>query len=358
MRMVSMNETRMQRSHSLKVLAGLSLIFSQFYATTAAALDAPANLRIIATPPADCARQVWENLEACGWPGLTNTGYPANQAFTNTNGRTITADNTVIDGEKITGRLTINAKNVAIRNSWIISNSASGSSGNSGTNGTGVIKILKGASATIDRVTIDGGNNTHACIWHEGASMVVRYVNCSRVNDGIFSWTSMSTPGQGDNFTIEESYIHTLTEATGNGHIDGYQTEGAINGTIRHNTIAIDRGQNAAISIWNSYKSSDNILVENNLLAGGGFTVYAEDYSPSEQSPGGGYTVTNIRFENNKFSNRFFPCVGNYGVWFFRSNLLYKGGPTDGWKRNGNVVLETGQNIDANNPIINGVECR
>lgn len=321
-----------------------------------AQLSAPTNLHIVGE--ADCVNQVWQNLEQCGWPGPSNTGYPAGQTFVETAGRTITIDNTIIDGQKITGRIAIAAKNVIIRNSWIISNTTSGTSGNSGTNGTGVIKILNGASVTVERVTIDGGNNAHACIWHEGVSMTARYVNCAHVNDGIFSWTSISTPGQGDNFSIEESYIHNLTEATGNGHIDGYQTEGAANGTIRHNTILIDKGQTAAVSIWNSAKSSDNILVENNLLAGGGFTVYAEDYHPTEASPGGGYTVTNIRFLNNKFSNRFFPCVGAFGVWFFRSNLLYKGGPTDGWRRTGNTVLETGQNIDSGNPIVNGVECR
>jgi hypothetical protein len=96
---------------------------------------------------------------------------------------------------------------------------------------------------------------------------------------------------------------------------------------------------------------SSDFLVSRNLIAGGGFSVYAEDYSPSEASPNGGYTVTDVRFVDNVFSTRLFPCVGSYGVWFSR------GAPTDGWRRAGNRVLETGQNLDNGNPSAGGRSC-
>jgi hypothetical protein len=38
-------------------------------------------------------------------------------------------------------------------------------------------------------------------------------------------------------------------------------------------------------------------------------------------------------------------------VWYPR------GAPTDGWNRSGNVVLETGQNIDKVNPTYQGWTC-
>ena len=79
--------------------------------------------------------------------------------------------------------------------------------------------------------------------------------------------------------------------------------------------------------------------------------MYAEDYSPSESSPAGGNTVTNISFEQNTFSTRLFGCVGSWGVWFTR------GQPTDGWRRGGNAVLETGQNIDTGNPKVGTRTC-
>jgi hypothetical protein len=322
--------------------------------TTAPRPPAPAPTPTTAAPapppvatPAGCARggsALWNNLAGCGWAGPGNTGYRAGTALRNTSGRTISANGAVISNEKITGRVRIRASNVTIRNSWVISTGG-------GTNGTGVIELAPGASATIDHVTIDGGNNAHACIWHAGAAMTAVGVNCSRVNDGIFSWQDSGGTSQGNNFTIRDSYFHGLTEATGNGHIDGYQTEGARNGVIRHNTFDISSGQNAAVSIWDGYKSSDNIAVDNNLMTGGGFTVYAEDYSPSESSPGGGFTVTNVRITNNRFSTRYFGCVGQFGVWFSR------GAPTDGWHRSGNTVLETGQRIDSTNPTSAGRLC-
>ena len=48
--------------------------------------------------------------------------------------------------------------------------------------------------------------------------------------------------------------------------------KGASNGVIRHNVFYISQGQNAAVAIWNSLRSSDNILVDNNLAAGSGFS--------------------------------------------------------------------------------------
>ena len=278
-----------------------------------------------------------------GWPDATNTGVPANivSTLTTTSQRTITVDNTVIEGERIIantftqycGGLTIAAKNVIVRNCWITSSFGTGET----VNGTGVIKVEPGASVTIEHCTIDGSNRTHAGIWHGGASIVVRGCNIYGTNDGIFAWDA-------DNFTIEDNYLHNFTTESANGHIDGFQTEGGSHGIIRHNHFDITQGQNACVAIWNSRRNSDDILVDNNLMAGGGFTVYAEDYSPSEENPVGGYSVTNIRFTNNAFSTVHFNNVGYWGAWYPR------GTTTDKWIRTGNHVYETGENIDNNQP--------
>lgn len=315
--------------------------------TATASPTSTASPQPTATPASCSTSAVWSNLEACGWAGAGNTGHPNGQTFkVVTGGLTVSAAGAVIDGYQVSGGITVTAPNVTIRNS-LVRNSAGGA------NGSGVIKIRNGASATVENSVLDGLNATHACIWHEGASMTARGNECRGVNDGIFSWASQTgTDGTGDNFTIENNWLHSFTTNAGNGHVDGYQTEGAKNGVIRHNTIDVAQGQTSAIAIWNGRKSADNILVDNNLLQGGGFSVYAEDYSPSEASPAGGYTVTNVRFTNNRFSNSRYDCVGAYGVWFTR------GAPSDGWRRSGNRLLETGQNLDNNNPIVNGWECR
>jgi streptogramin lyase len=291
----------------------------------------------IADKTADCIHHVWNTLALCGWPGPGNSGYPKTLSLRNTAGRTITADNTVVDGERITGGLVIAARNVTVRNSLVI-NSAGGASG------TGVISVQPGATALIEDTTLDGSNATHAGIWYSGASLTARGNEIYRVNDGIFSWDA-------DNFILEDNYLHDFTTLAANGHIDGFQTEGASHGVIRHNVFDVTQSQNADVAIWNSRRNSDDILIENNLMAGGGFAVYAEDYSPSESDPIGGYAVTNIRFLNNKFSTVHYPCAGYWGVWYPR------GAPTDQWLRRGNVVLETMQNIDTRNPTVGGVTC-
>jgi hypothetical protein len=311
---------------------------------------------------ADCTNDVWHHLEACGWAGPANTGYPAGTALKTTMGRTITVNDTVIDGEKIIGALRIAAKNVTIKNSWIISDFSNPGTGwiirNFSSLGagrllsrTGVITIEPGASATIWRCTLDGSNATHAGIWHSGTSLSAIANNIFQVNDGIFSWPDGSNPTAGWNITVQDNYFHDFTSLVANGHIDGYQTEGSSHGIIRHNTFHITQSQNAAVSIWNSRHDSDDFLIDNNLAAGSGFLMYAEDVHSSEKSPGGGHSVTNVVHTNNRFSTALYPCAGYWGVWYPR------GAPTDGWHRSGNVILETGENVDFSNPHVNGRRC-
>lgn len=278
---------------------------------------------------------------------MENTGYqlPPSLLIGTANALVITTDNTVIDGWRITGGVQVRARNVIIRNSWITMKGG-------GAGGSGVVNVNRGASATIEHNLLDGLNTTHACVWHEGSSMSARWNNCQGVNDGMFSWaTNPGQDGSGDNFTIEGNYMHAFTTDAANGHIDGYQTEGAKHGLLRGNTIDVSQSQDATVAIWNGRKSTDDITVDFNLLAGGGFAVYAEDYSPSESSPSGGYSLTNVRFTNNRFSNVHFGCVASYGVWFSR------GAPSDGWRRTGNVLLETGSSLDAGNPSYDGRAC-
>ncbi|MGI8665603.1 MAG: hypothetical protein ACR2N4_06185 [Jatrophihabitans sp.] len=312
-------------------------------------------------PTGNCAnpKNPWASLEACGWAGPANTGYRSancpNGLTVNSGSTTrviaVTKANTVISCQRITGSLDIQANNVTISDSYV-------SYDGGGVGGSGVSKIEDGASATVDHVEINGLNHTHSCVWLQGTAGVVRNINCYGINDGIFSWADTKySATTGDNFSITDSYFHTFTANAANGHIDGYQTEGANNGVIKHNTYLMTSDADSAIAIWDSLKSSSNIAVSNNLITGGGFSVYAEDYSPSESNPVGGFTISNITFTGNTFSTHAAKCVGGYGTWFARPTWKYQGGPTDGWHRSGNVVLETGEKIDANNPHVNGTLC-
>jgi hypothetical protein len=343
----------------------------------------------------NCTNNVWQNLEACGWPGPANTGPDLSQCpggvLTTNSGPTtrkitISTPGTVISCENITGSLQVAAQNVTIKNSIV-------SFDGGGAGGTGVININDGASATVDHVELNGLDHTHACIWDEGVkgsalpnSMVAKSVNCHDVNDGIFSWwwPADKNAGAGSDFIIQDSYFHDFTENAANGHIDGYQTEGAQNGTITHNTYLMRRtpndvtvpgaGMDSAIAVWDDYNQGSsptglvagNFTISNNLINGGGaFAMYAEDYSgpngiATENVPNsavGGDSLTNMRYLSNIFStNLDGACIGQYGTWFYRGSWTpYFGGPTDLWNqggstRSGNTVLETGENIDTGGP--------
>jgi hypothetical protein len=347
---------------------------------------------------------LWSNLAACGWPGATNTGPDMSQCpggLTNvgTNNTattiTVTTANTVINCQNVTGRILINAQNVTVKNSKVTWDGG-------GVSGKGAIEISEGASATVDHVDINGLNHTHICVFDVGVkgstlpySMVAKFINCHGVNDGIFSWwwTQSVNAGAGADFVVQDNYLHDFTQNAANGHIDGYQTEGTTNGTITHNTFQMNEvandvqiaggGMDSAIALWNDYnngstpvgKNTSNINIGNNLFGGGAAVIYAEDRSPGDGSPGnptpvGGNETTNIHITNNKFSTIYYPCVGQFMVWFYRgpgesSSLIwppYYGGPTDGWNqggsnRSGNNLLETGENVDNGNPHHSGLLC-
>lgn len=324
-----------------------------------------------APPPAWCQHggaRMWANLSTCGWPGPGNTGPDMSQCpngLTGNNGpvtRTIriTAPNTTISCEHVEGMIDVEAPNFTIKNSIVIANS--GKTGEAA-NGSGAIKIEDGASAVVDHVKINGDKGVMACVWDQGTSELVEAVDCFGSDDGIWSWADMGySHTTGDHFVIRDSYIHNLTTRTSNGHEDGFQTEGASYGVIEHNTVKVTTIADSALAIWDSLKSSHDILVKDNLLTGGGFAIYAEDYNPGDGGPGdppatGGFTVTGIRYVDNAFSTLANGCVGAFGVWFERPWSPYGGGPTDGWHRHGNRVLETGQDVDSTNPSGPGLNC-
>ena len=77
----------------------------------------------------------------------------------------------------------------------------------------GVININPLYSVTIDHDLLDGLDGTHACVWHEGRSMVATFNECRGVNDGIFSWaTTECVDGTGDNFRIDDNWLHLVTK--------------------------------------------------------------------------------------------------------------------------------------------------
>jgi hypothetical protein len=255
-----------------------------------------------------------------GFPREDNAGVPRGTPLTAYTGpEVITTPNTVIAG-KTMGCIEIRAPGVVIRNSKI---SCPG----------GAVYIddrsFTGKPLTIEDTTIDCQNQGGTGI--QEAHFVVRRVDISGCENGF---------SINQDVVIEDSYVHNLASKGEESHEDGIQLSlghwngveyvcCALNVTIRHNTIyGMTRGDTAfgTSAIIGGPPGTQNILIENNLLAGGAYALYC---------PGGGQG-TNFRVVDNHFSTKFGPRVGAFGATTECADE----------NASGNVVHETGRPVN------------
>lgn len=233
------------------------------------------------------------------FPDASSTGVPSGVSLTPYSGKyTITTAGSTVSGLDITGQLDIEASNVTVKNSRI-----------RGSGVTNVVSLGNGATGfTIQDSEIDGQGQSENGIGWGGYTML-------RVNlHDTFGDGAKAESGT----TIKDSYIHGF-DPTSSTHNDGIQTSSGSNILIQHNAIIIDYGlymgsqssvgptQNSAVFIKADQGPITNITVTNNLLAGGGYTVYGGT-SSATYSP-----ATSVSISNNTFSKRVWPKSGYYG---------------------------------------------
>lgn len=255
-----------------------------------------------------------------GFPDASNTGVPAGTTLTAYSGPSnISTPNTVIDG-KTMGCISVSAPGVVIKNSKINCR-----------NDYAVYVDDRNSTSTlltIQDTEIDCGNTSGTAI--SEADFTARRVNIHGCENGL---------DVNQNVLIEDSYIHDLYN-TGSSHTDGiqfgtghwdgsgYSCKGGcvLNFTIRHNTIygmGSDGSFGTSAIIDHSFGANTNILIDNNLLAGGAATLYCSI----------GFKGTNYKVTNNHFSTKFKSTVGFY---FPTSDCADQ-------DQSGNVIHETGQ---------------
>ena len=185
--------------------------------------------------------------------------------------------------------------------------------------GTGV-----GAAGTlIEDVEIFGG----ACDYQNsfsdaiiGGGYTLLRANIHNVGQGA---TALGT----NPVVIQDSYVHDLcirddlgshNQALGtNGHAAGY--------TIRHNTLENWDGQTGVISLFADFGPVQNVTIDNNLLNGGGYTIYGAygDGKPYSSQ------TRNIVITNNHFGRKFFPNCAFYGPRVYADNATWTGNVWD-----------------------------
>ncbi|MEY9110626.1 hypothetical protein ABH999_006822 [Bradyrhizobium yuanmingense] len=233
------------------------------------------------------------------WPDATNTGVSAGVALTPYYGDlVINTAGAVISGLDIHGSVFINAPNVTLENCKVT------------TNAFYAVRVAPGVTgAVIQHNEINGvgsGNDGDYGIMGQGTFIANNIYN---VENGIGV--------DGGNTLIQDNYIHDMI-ASGSPHYDGISIDGNnYDITIRHNTVINDHTQTAAIMIDNYFGPVSNVVVDNNLLYGGGYNIYS-----SAQFNGG--PVTGVSITNNHMGG------GYWGPTAFTGNSpVYTGNVDD-----------------------------
>jgi hypothetical protein len=218
---------------------------------------------------------------ACGLPDAGNTGVPAGTKLTTVNGDlTVTKAGSVVQDKDVHGCINVEAKNVTIRDTKISCSDYYGISSFSSS--------YQGGGLLIEDVEIDCMDHNTTGVGSYG--LTARRLNIHGCENGF---------DVDSDVTVVDSYIHDLYEGA-TGHADGVQLSIGIDVTVTHNTIFNPNGTSAMISNGSDIK---NVLVANNLLSGGAYTLYC---------PSGG--SSNYRVIGNRFSKLYGAHGGEYGA--------------------------------------------
>lgn len=254
------------------------------------------------------------------WPGTATTGVrPGTRLQARTGTIKITKAGSVVEGLDLHGDIVVLAGNVTIRNCRI-----------TGAGDWAILQRMEAGSGglTVEDTEISGGGGRplEFGILNYAGMLTVRRVDVHTMMSAV------QTP-QG---LIEDSYFHAPKDFPG-AHVtlvaSGSGPRPGMSLTIRHNAILNPVGQTAAVALYQDFGLNHDVLVQGNLLAGGGYTIYG--------GAGRHGTPHHIRFVGNVFSRRYFAKGGAFGwgtTW---------DGSGRGNRWSGNVWEKTGKPVPA-----------
>lgn len=251
-----------------------------------------------------------------GFPSAQTTGLRPGGGLRKVGEVTVTKPGAVVENLEVHGKLNIKADNVTVRNVRVI-----------GEGDWSIIQAAGAKGAVIEDCEISGDGVVKAQwgVLNQGGDITVRRADIHTVSNSVGT----------DHGLIEDSYMHDFKEYPGD-HVTGPQINGSpekgLSLTIRHNTIENQISQTSAISIYQDFSRAHDVLIEHNLLGGGGYTIYG--------GVGKFGTPTGIRIIGNVFTRRLFPKGGFWGpLTYF--NPKGKGNRFEGnvWETTGEPVL-------------------
>jgi hypothetical protein len=245
---------------------------------------------------------------ACGFPDATNTGVPSGTALRSVPGQVssgpgwhfvakggyvkVTASGTVLSNLSIPYNLEIDASDVTVRDVQVV------------TGGYFGISLRHTTGVTIENSTISGQNPTSGRVnsaiddvYGDSTGIVIKNDNISRFRTAV----QISTGLIAGNYIHDPGYIH-------GDHTNGIVATGTVKPlTVYGNTVFNNLGQTDDISLNASRSGQEvaNKIVVDNLLAGGGYSVYG---GSARNDP-----TWNIVIKDNKFGQLYYPLGGHYG---------------------------------------------
>lgn len=211
-----------------------------------------------------------------GYPDSTNTG--ASGPLRRHDGHMlVNRDNAVIENLDIRGELRIYGDNARITNVRVESESD-------------WVVLINGRGTVIEDSTFIGGDDSQASL---AGTFVGRRLDLSGASDGV----KMQAGGE-----LYDSYIHDLCDKEG-AHNDGIEAGKQVR--LVHNTVLNPRSQTSAIMLSEYGSDPDtDVLVQDNLIGGGGYTFYGGAPDTAR-----GHVVV-----GNLFTTRYYGNGGYYGA--------------------------------------------
>ena len=250
----------------------------------------------------------------CGYPDSTNTGVPAGtvlrkvpQQITKGYGwywdprGWIVADQpgAVIRDISVNATISVNAPNVTIVDSYIDCVSRCYFD-------VIIRTAATGAEANANNVVIEDSTITDTTRTSEVGISAEGLRNTRVLRDNI-SGEGAGILFAGGSGLIEDTYIHDLATCCGF-HNEDFQTLSGGDVVLEYNTLFNQNDQTSDIQITQDFGRQESVTVNDNLLAGGGYSIYGGD-------TGEGYTgpATGIRITDNRLSSLFFGNCGYFG---------------------------------------------
>jgi hypothetical protein len=266
----------------------------------------------------------------CGYPDATNTGVPKGMALRSVPGQVssgpgwsysdgsvnISAAGAVFEGFSVKGSINVMASHVTIKNVSI-------SNFGNDIGGDGVNLVNNPSHVTIEHTNISSPYGTHGFKGiFAGIKDIQGNAHGTRVLDNNIA--DASTGVQIYAGLIRGNYIHDVSFADSGSHLNGTTSNGStIPLRIEHNTVFNPNDQTDAISLFEDFGVEANVIINDNLVAGGGYAIYGG------QNPGGPRAY-NIRITNNRFSTIYYAQCGSFGY----IAAFDPGGPGNVWSGN------------------------